>query len=214
MRKEAIRVPLARPAGAATALVAGLALAIGAAAALAQPQGGGPDAAPAAGSPTARQQGTAPRDTNGPGPAGRGPGGFGAGAQLDLPSEPTAVALPELSAEVTDPGPMFDSAPSQAPGLGPEDFDYDTREYFVSGTADGRPYTTRVVVRAPSDDSDFSGLVPGAVPCREAARAVRQQEPVRRARRSAPRSARGRGLVAAGVSRPDPGGRGGRRVLS
>lgn len=89
-----------------------------------------------------------------------GPGGPGRARQLDnLPSEPTAVRLPELSAKVTGPGHMFDSAPSQAPGLGLDDFDYQTNEYFVSGTADGRPYTTRLVVRRPANDADFSGLV-------------------------------------------------------
>ena len=77
----------------------------------------------------------------------------------NLPSEPTAVALPTLSAEITGPGPMFDSAPSHAEGLGAEDFDYVTREHFVSGTANGSPYTTRVVVRMPRDASRFSGLV-------------------------------------------------------
>jgi hypothetical protein len=75
------------------------------------------------------------------------------------PTTPTAVALPKLSAEVTGPGPMFDSAPSQAPGLDLAHFKYRTQEYFVSGTAAGRPYTTRVVVRRPADDSKFSGLV-------------------------------------------------------
>jgi hypothetical protein len=89
-----------------------------------------------------------------------GPGGQRRPAQPDnLPNAPTAVALPSASAEVTGPGPMFDSAPSQAPGLGPEHFDYRTNEYFVSGAADGRPYTTRVVVRRPADDATFSGLV-------------------------------------------------------
>ncbi len=76
-----------------------------------------------------------------------------------LPSEPTAVSLPSLSPEITGPGPMFDSAPSQWPGLGPEHFGYETNEYFVSGTADGKPYTTRLVVRRPADDGKFSGLV-------------------------------------------------------
>ena len=83
-----------------------------------------------------------------------------AAAALDgLPAEPTAVPLPSLSDEITGPGPMFDSAPSHAPGLGPDDFDYVTREYFVSGTADGRAYTTRLVVRMPRDPGRFSGLV-------------------------------------------------------
>jgi hypothetical protein len=76
-----------------------------------------------------------------------------------LPTVPTAVALPTLSAEITGPGSMFDSAPSQARGLDTAHFGYATREYFASGTADGKPYTTRVVVRMPRDASKFSGLV-------------------------------------------------------
>lgn len=95
-------------------------------------------------------------------PGGGGPGGPGGPRQArpdNLPDAPTAVELPSLSAEVTGPGPMFDSAPSQAPGLGPADFGYATHEYLVSGTADGRPYTTRLVIRRPADDAAFSGLV-------------------------------------------------------
>ena len=89
-----------------------------------------------------------------------GPGGPPRPPHLpNLPSEPTAVALPSLSNEVTGPGPIFDSAPSQAPGHGLGDYHYVTHEYFVSGMADGKPYTTRLVVRRPADDSEFSGLV-------------------------------------------------------
>ena len=76
-----------------------------------------------------------------------------------IPKVPTAVALPTLSAPVTGPGPMFDSAPSQMKGLDPAHFHYKTTEYFGSGTADGKPYTTRVVVRQPVEDGRFSGLV-------------------------------------------------------
>ena len=54
---------------------------------------------------------------------------------------------------------MFDSAPSQAKGLDLEHFKYATKEFFASGTADGKPYTTRVVVRIPRDARKFSGLV-------------------------------------------------------
>ena len=94
----------------------------------------------------------------GPGPGGRGgPPRFR--ARLELPDHPMAVKLPKLSAEIKGPGPMFDSAPSQMPGLDLKHFKYDTHEYFVSGMADGRPYTTRVVVRRPHDDKKFSGLV-------------------------------------------------------
>jgi hypothetical protein len=76
-----------------------------------------------------------------------------------FPETPTAVPLPTLSAEVTGPGPMFDSSPSLAPGKGLAAFNYETHEYFVSGTANGEPYTTRLVVRKPADNSKFSGLV-------------------------------------------------------
>ena len=91
------------------------------------------------------------------------PGGFG-GPRPEpeiegIPRVPTAVALPTLSAPVTGPGAMFDSAPSQADGLDVAHFRYKTTEYFVSGTAAGKPYTTRVVVRQPAADRDFSGLV-------------------------------------------------------
>lgn len=90
---------------------------------------------------------------------GPGPGGARPPSNAALPKVPTAVALPTLSAEVKGPGPMFDSAPSQARGLDVAHFDYATREYFASGTADGKPYTTRVVVRIPKNASKFSGLV-------------------------------------------------------
>jgi hypothetical protein len=76
-----------------------------------------------------------------------------------IPRVPTAVPLPALSAPVKGPGPAFDSAPSLAQGLDLEHFRYETTEYFVSGTAAGKPYTTRVVVRQPADHSRFSGLV-------------------------------------------------------
>ena len=100
----------------------------------------------------------------GPG-GGPGGGGFpgrgraGGAPPANLPETPTAVTLPTLSAKVTGPGPMFDSSPSLAPGKGLAAFNYETHEYFVSGTANGEPYTTRLVVRKPADNSKFSGLV-------------------------------------------------------
>ncbi|MDX1562857.1 MAG: alpha/beta hydrolase domain-containing protein [Gammaproteobacteria bacterium] len=88
-----------------------------------------------------------------------GPGGprgqFGGGT----PVEPKAVSLPDSWHAVDGPGPIFNSAPSHLPGFTPDDFDYETNEYFVSGTADGRPYTTRLVIRLPADRSRYSGLV-------------------------------------------------------
>ena len=49
---------------------------------------------------------------------GRGRAGGPAAPQANLPTTPTAVALPTLSAEITGPGPIFDSSPSLAPGKG------------------------------------------------------------------------------------------------
>jgi hypothetical protein len=92
-------------------------------------------------------------------PAGRGRVGGPPPAPSNLPEVPTAVALPTISAEITGPRPMFDSVPSLAPGKGLDAFKYETHEYFVSGTANGEPYTTRLVVRKPADNSRFSGLV-------------------------------------------------------
>jgi hypothetical protein len=91
------------------------------------------------------------------GPGRGGPGG--PGQRGGTPVTPEAVTLPDEWNAVTGPGPMFNSAPSYMPGHGPSDYNYETHEYFVSGIADGRPYTTRVVVRRPADDSDYSGLV-------------------------------------------------------
>ena len=92
------------------------------------------------------------------GGGGRGRAGGGPPA-APLPETPTAVSLPKLSAEITGPGPMFDSSPSLWPGKGIADLKYERHEYFVSGTANGEPYTTRLVIRKPADNSKFTGLV-------------------------------------------------------
>jgi hypothetical protein len=94
----------------------------------------------------------------GQGGGGRGQGGAPAPA-ANLPAAPTAVALPTMSAEVTGPGPIFDSVPSLPPGMGLAHYGYEAKEYFISGTANGQPYKTRIVVRKPSNAARFSGLV-------------------------------------------------------
>jgi hypothetical protein len=86
-------------------------------------------------------------------------GGRGGPRGGGTPVTPEPVSLPDSWKPVTGPGPMFDSAPSHTPGYSPEDFGYLTLEYFVSGTANGEPYTTRLVVRRPGSDADYSGLV-------------------------------------------------------
>jgi hypothetical protein len=77
----------------------------------------------------------------------------------NLPDKPTAVSIPTVSAEVTGPGPMYDSTPSLPSGRGLARYGYEAREYFISGTANGKPYNTRIMVRKPANNRKFSGLV-------------------------------------------------------
>ena len=86
----------------------------------------------------------------------RGGGAFDASA---LPSSPTATALPTITAPVTGPGPMFESLMALPAGDDMAHFGYEASEYFVSGTAAGQPYTTRIVIRKPRDPARVSGLV-------------------------------------------------------
>src|SRR5687767_4134906 len=71
----------------------------------------------------------------------------------------TTVPIPSVTGPITGPGPMYTGVmdlPNEA------DFGrlgYTTKEYFVSGTANGTPYATRIVVRQPSDPRRFSGIV-------------------------------------------------------
>lgn len=66
---------------------------------------------------------------------------------------------PEVSAPVAGPGPMFPGLQRVPAGTGLADQKYIVREYFVSGTASGKPYTTRILVRQPEDPKRFSGIV-------------------------------------------------------
>lgn len=76
----------------------------------------------------------------------------------NLPTTPTAVALPSFK-EVTGPGAMYNSGTAQWPGRDMAYYKYEMKEYFVSGTAAGQPYSTRLVIRKPADLSRFSGIV-------------------------------------------------------
>lgn len=88
-------------------------------------------------------------------------GGRGGFNQPDpnLPDSPTAVAMAAISGPVTGPGTMYESVQSLPPARGLDHYDYEAVEYFVSGTAAGEPYKTRMVVRKPANDDEFSGLV-------------------------------------------------------
>ncbi|HEY2382211.1 MAG TPA: alpha/beta hydrolase domain-containing protein [Terriglobia bacterium] len=81
------------------------------------------------------------------------------GPPVNLPDKPTAVSIPAVSAEITGPGPIYDSTPSLPQGRGLARYGYEAREYFISGSANGKPYKTRIMVRKPSNNRKFSGLV-------------------------------------------------------
>ena len=66
---------------------------------------------------------------------------------------------PAISAPVTGPGAMFPGLQRVPAGTGLADQKYSATEYFVSGTASGKPYTTRILVRKPDDQKRFSGIV-------------------------------------------------------
>jgi hypothetical protein len=99
------------------------------------------------------------------GGGGQGRGGEGRGGranaapQVTLPSSPVVTTLPTVTAEITGPGKIFESLMELPPTDDMAHFKYEAHEYFVSGTANGQPYTTRIVVRRPSSNTRFSGLV-------------------------------------------------------
>jgi hypothetical protein len=71
--------------------------------------------------------------------------------------------VPTVAGPVTMPGTMY---PNPAVSIVPtavkvEDFPYVTEEFFVSGTAAGMPYVTRIIIRRPKDAKAFSGTVVG-----------------------------------------------------
>ena len=79
-------------------------------------------------------------------------------APANLPTKPATISIPEIS-PITGPGTPYNSALGQWPGYDMEHFDYVADEYLLSGNADGSPYKARLVVRRPTDMSNFSGLV-------------------------------------------------------
>jgi hypothetical protein len=68
-------------------------------------------------------------------------------------------AIATASSEITGPGKLFETLMELKPGDDLAHFGYVTKEYFVAGNAGGQPYKTRIVIRRPSDNSKFSGLV-------------------------------------------------------
>ena len=80
---------------------------------------------------------------------------------LALPQASTTqqVSLPTVTGPITEPGAMFPGLRAAPAGTTVEEMDYDAKEYFVSGTAAGKPYTTRMVVRSPKNTRRFTGIV-------------------------------------------------------
>src|SRR5262245_50441709 len=81
-------------------------------------------------------------------------GGGQRGQQALQPQDPPPVvsAIAAASAEITGPGRFYETLMELKPEDNLAHFNYVTKEYFVSGTANGQPYKTRIVVRRPSDD--------------------------------------------------------------
>jgi len=93
-------------------------------------------------------------------PPGQRGGGRGQQPPAPAPDPPPVVAaVATASAEVTGPGKFFETLMELKAGDDLAHFKYVTKEYFVSGTANGQPYKTRIVIRKPSDNSRFSGLI-------------------------------------------------------
>jgi hypothetical protein len=85
-------------------------------------------------------------------------------AALLLAGAATAYAqvvppMPAFEGPITEGGEMYPGLRPEAPGTTPADFGYATDEYFVSGTANGQPYKTRILVRHPMPPERFSGIV-------------------------------------------------------
>src|SRR4029077_14620987 len=97
-----------------------------------------------------------PARGQGPGRGGRG----GRGQDVQAPDPPPVVsAIATATPEVTGPGQFYETLMELKAGDDLTHFKYVTKEYFVSGTANGQPYKTRIVIRRPSEAGRFSGFV-------------------------------------------------------
>ena len=95
----------------------------------------------------------------------------GRGGRVAQPAEPVKQVVTPIptAVEITGPGEFFetfmddwdDVKKNQIPAKETyAKFNYEAREYFVSGaTSAGAPYKTRIVIRKPKDNAKFNGLV-------------------------------------------------------
>jgi hypothetical protein len=77
------------------------------------------------------------------------------------PARAAVPPVPNISGVIAGPGLRYPNPPVSAIATAAkvEDFPYVTEEFFVSGTVNEVPYTTRIIVRRPSDIAAFSGTV-------------------------------------------------------
>ncbi len=109
-------------------------------------------------------QGGAPAGAQG----GRGGGRGGRGQAAPAPVKQVVTPIP-TAVEVTGPGEFFetfmdDYDDAKKSLIPPKDiyekFNYEAKEYFISGmTSGGMPYKTRIVLRKPKDNAKFNGLI-------------------------------------------------------
>ena len=69
--------------------------------------------------------------------------------------------IPAVEGPITGPGPMHPGLRDGPAGTNLEDFGYLVEEYFVSGSANGQPYKTRLLIRKPANPKQFSGMLVG-----------------------------------------------------
>ncbi len=101
-------------------------------------------------------------------PGGRGGGRGGRGQTAPAPVKQVVTPIP-TAVEITGPGEFFetfmdDYDDAKKTLIPPKDiyakFDYEAKEYFISGmTSSGMPYKTRIVIRKPKDNAKFNGLI-------------------------------------------------------
>jgi alpha/beta hydrolase family protein len=95
-----------------------------------------------------------------PPPPGQGRGRGRGQEPAQVPDPPPVVSsIAAATPEITGPGKFYETLMELKPGDDLTHFGYVTKEYVVSGTANGQPYKTRIVIRKPSDNRRFSGLV-------------------------------------------------------
>src|SRR5262252_3530281 len=69
---------------------------------------------------------------------------------VQVPDPPAVVsAIAAATPEITGPGKFYETLMELKAGDDLARFHYVTKEYFVSGTANGQPYKTRIVIRKP-----------------------------------------------------------------